>query len=189
MRRILTAAVLAAALAGCGSSSSGGGDLSNGSGSDLATQGPAGPVAGKTGSCVSAAPTAESVAGTTDLAKKPQVEVPDSPPPCNLVVGDIVTGNGAAAKAGDALTVKYVGVLYSTGKQFDASWDSGQDFPFTLGAGNVIAGWDQGLVGLRVGGRRQLVIPPEQGYGAQGAGASIPPDSTLIFVVDLVKIG
>jgi peptidylprolyl isomerase len=190
LRRVLTAVVLATALAGCGGSS-GTGTLSSGDGSDIqASQEPIGPQAPSAGtSCASAAPTAEKVAGTTDLTKKPEIEVPDSPPPCNLVIGDIVRGTGAAAKPGDPLTMKYVGVLYSTGKQFDASWDRGQDFPFTLGMGNVIQGWDQGLVGMKVGGRRQLVIPPQLGYGEQGAGADIPPGATLIFVVDLVKIG
>jgi peptidylprolyl isomerase len=85
--------------------------------------------------------------------------------------------------------MKYVGALYTTGKQFDASWDRGQDFPFTLGAGSVIQGWDQGLVGMKVGGRRQLIIPPSLGYGDQAQGEDIPANSTLIFVVDLVKIG
>jgi peptidylprolyl isomerase len=190
VRRLLTAVALTAALAGCGSSSSGG-QLSSGSGTDTTapSQGPLGPVAGGSSSCVSAPPTETSVAGTTDLSKKPQIEVPDAPAPCNLVVGDIVVGNGAAAKAGDPLTMKYVGVLYATGKQFDASWDHGQDFQFTLGAGNVIQGWDEGLVGMKVGGRRQLIIPPAMGYGDQPQGEAIPANSTLIFVVDLVKIG
>lgn len=177
MRRLLAAAVVTAALAGCGSSST--------SGQLSSSQAPAPTAAG----CASLAPSQEKVAGTTDLKKKPQIEVPDTPPPCNLVVGDIVPGTGAAAKPGDHLTMKYVGVLYATGKQFDASWDRGQDFSFDLGRQQVIAGWDQGLEGMKVGGRRQLVIPPQLGYADQGAGADIPPGATLIFVVDLVKIG
>jgi peptidylprolyl isomerase len=180
--------VLAAALSGCGASSD---QLTSDTGNDFgaggATQGPV--VPSPSTSCASAPASAASTTGTTDLTKKPQVEVPDSPPPCTLVVGDIVMGTGPAAKAGDPLTMKYVGVLYATGKQFDASWDRGADFPFTLGAGNVIQGWDQGLVGMKAGGRRQLIIPPSLGYGDQGAGADIPPGATLIFVVDLVKIG
>jgi peptidylprolyl isomerase len=193
VKKLLLTVLLTTALAGCGGSS-GSGQLSSGKGASdqpAATQGPAGPVvpSGNASACVSAPPTATGVAGTTDLTKKPQIEVPDAPPPCNLVVGDIVEGKGAAAKAGDQLTMKYVGVLYATGKQFDASWDRGQDFPFQLGAGNVIKGWDEGLVGMKAGGRRQLVIPPALGYGDQGAGADIPPGATLIFVVDLVKIG
>jgi len=192
VRKLLLAATLTAALAGCGGSSNSGGSLNSAPSSSpdsTATQGPVGPVASAAGGCASSAPTQDHVAGTTDLAKKPQIEVPDTPPPCNLVVGDIVAGTGAEAKAGDQLTMKYVGVLYATGKQFDASWDRGQDFPFTLGAGGVIQGWDQGMVGMKVGGRRQLIIPPQLGYGDQGAGADIPPGATLIFVVDLVKIG
>jgi len=180
VRRLLLAAALTAALAGCGGSSSP-------SGRQLSSN--EAPAPSAAASCVPASPVAEAAAGTTDLAKKPEVEVPDGPPPCDLVIGDIVPGTGAAAKAGDMLTMKYVGVLYATGKQFDASWDRGQDFTFGLGAQQVIQGWDQGLVGMKVGGRRQLIIPPQLGYGDQGAGADIPPGATLIFVVDLVKIG
>jgi peptidylprolyl isomerase len=189
------AAVLTAALAGCGGSSAGDSlesDAGDGT-TAAASQGPPvpqGPVAPSGGAaCASAPADAGKVSGTTDLSKKPQVEVPDTPPPCNLVVGDVVVGSGAAAKAGDHLTMKYVGVTYATGKQFDASWDRGQDFDFTLGAGNVIQGWDQGLVGMKVGGRRQLIIPPALGYGDQAQGDDIPANSTLIFVDDLVKIG
>jgi peptidylprolyl isomerase len=193
IRAAVLAAVLTAALAGCGGDSEGDSLQSDADGTTLSTQGPVvpiGPVAPSEGAaCASAAPNAGKVSGTTDLSKKPQVEVPDTPPPCNLVVGDVVVGNGAAAKAGDHLTMKYVGITYSTGKQFDASWDRGQDFDFTLGSGTVIQGWDQGLVGMKVGGRRQLIIPPSLGYGDQAQGEDIPANSTLIFVVDLVKIG
>ncbi len=188
MRRIaLPALLLTAALAGCGASS-GPGQLS----SDVGAQSPAvqGPesTGGVGAACTAQPATSAGVAGTSDLSKKPQIEVPDGPPPCNLVIGDIVQGRGPAAKPGDPLTMKYVGVTYASGKQFDASWDRGQDFPFTLGGGQVIAGWDQGLVGMKVGGRRQLIIPPALGYGATGQDP-IPPNATLIFVVDLVKIG
>ena len=191
MRRALLAVVLGAALAGCGGSSDGGGDLDSQSGAGTSpgaatTQGPIGPVAA--GGCTNDA-TAGKVSTTTDLAKKPVVEVPDGPMPCELDVQDIVEGTGPAAKAGDQLTMKYVGVTWSTGKQFDASWDSGRDFDVTLGAGRVIQGWDQGLVGMKQGGRRQLVIPPALGYGEMAQGDDIPANSTLIFVVDLVKIG
>jgi peptidylprolyl isomerase len=188
LKHALTAVVLATALAGCGGSS--GGTLSSDPGT-AASPVPAGPQAPSGGpvACVSAPPTQEHVSGTTDVSKKPQVEVPDSPPPCNLVVGDIVKGTGPAAKPGDQLTMKYVGVLYSNGKQFDASWDSGSTFPFTLGGGQVIQGWDQGMVGMKVGGRRQLIIPPALAYGDRDQGPDLPANSTLIFVVDLVKIG
>jgi peptidylprolyl isomerase len=193
LRAALLAAALTATVAGCGGSSNGGQLQSDAGATTAATPestaaiGPVAPSAG--GACASAAPNPGKVSGTTDLSKKPQIEVPDTPPPCNLVVGDVVVGTGAAAKDGDHLTMKYVGVTYATGKQFDASWDRGQDFDFTLGAGNVIQGWDQGLVGMKVGGRRQLIIPPALGYGDQAQGADIPANSTLIFVVDLVKIG
>ncbi|MEX2290509.1 MAG: FKBP-type peptidyl-prolyl cis-trans isomerase [Mycobacteriales bacterium] len=125
---------------------------------------------------------------TTDLQTKPVVEVPSTPPPTALQVSDIVVGDGALACSGMPVEMQYVGVTYADGKQFDASWDRGQPFPFQLGGGQVIGGWDQGIVGMREGGRRQLVIPPDLGYGDQGAGADIPPGATLVFVVDLVSV-
>ncbi|MCY7366508.1 MAG: FKBP-type peptidyl-prolyl cis-trans isomerase [Frankiaceae bacterium] len=127
---------------------------------------------------------------TTDLETKPVVEVPSDPPPATLEVSDIVVGDGELACSGDAVEMQYVGVLYADGTQFDASWDrGGEPFPFQLGGGRVIGGWDQGIVGMRAGGRRQLVIPPDLGYGDQGAGADIPPGATLVFVVDLLQVG
>ena len=125
----------------------------------------------------------------TNTKKKPKVVKPEGDPPADLVIKDIVKGKGPKAKAGDTLTMKYVGVSWSTGEQFDASWDRGQTFPFQLGAGMVIPGWDQGMVGMRKGGRRLLIIPPDLGYGEAGAGGTIGPNETLVFVVDLVKIG
>jgi peptidylprolyl isomerase len=113
--------------------------------------------------------------------------VPDTPPPTQLVTTDIVKGTGAEAVSGKEITVKYVGVLYSDGKEFDSSW-GGDDFTFTLGGGQVIGGWDAGFAGMREGGRRQLIIPPDLAYGPGGSGP-IPPNATLIFVVDLVKVG
>jgi peptidylprolyl isomerase len=130
------------------------------------------------------------VQGTSDKTDaKPEVPAPQGDPPNELVIRDIVKGKGPKAKPGDTLTMQYVGVAWSNGQQFDASWDAGQPFPFQLGAGMVIQGWDQGMVGMQKGGRRLLVIPPDLGYGAQGAGDAIGPNETLIFVVDLVKIG
>ena len=119
---------------------------------------------------------------------KPEVPAPEGDPPSELVIRDIVKGKGPKAKAGDTLTMQYVGTSWSNGQQFDASWDAGQPFPFQLGAGMVIQGWDQGMVGMQKGGRRLLVIPPDLGYGPQGSGP-IGPNETLIFVVDLVEIG
>jgi peptidylprolyl isomerase len=122
-----------------------------------------------------------------DLGTKPEVPQPDGSPPDELVTDDVVVGEGAAAKPGDQVAVHYVGVSFSTGKQFDSSWDRGAPFDFPLGAGRVIQGWDYGVTGMRQGGRRTLVIPPELGYGARGAGP-IAPNETLVFVVDLLKI-
>jgi peptidylprolyl isomerase len=186
---LLVSLALFAGLAGCGGSSAPADDLASRPSTAASTE--ATPAAGGAAgaSCAPAPGGPTKVTGTTDLGKKPEIEVPDTPPPCNLVIGDIVEGTGQAAKPGDRLTMKYVGVLYATGKQFDASWDRGQDFPFTLGAGEVIPGWDKGMVGMKVGGRRELILPPDMAYGDQGAGADIPPGATLIFVVDLVKIG
>jgi len=124
-----------------------------------------------------------------DTSKKPKVEVPDGQPPAGLKIEDLKVGDGATAQTGDTVTVQYVGVSYSTGKQFDASWDSGQPFTFTLGAGEVIPGWDQGVAGMKVGGRRELIIPPELGYGEQGQPPVIAPNETLIFVIDLLEVG
>lgn len=123
-----------------------------------------------------------------DTKTKPEVPAPQGEPPAELVIRDIVAGKGPKAKAGDELSMQYVGVSWSTGQQFDASWDRGAEpFPLQLGAGMVIPGWDQGLVGLRKGGRRLLIIPPELGYGPQGTpDGTIAANETLIFVVDRV---
>ena len=124
-----------------------------------------------------------------DTGPKPTVQVPKGPAPDHLVSKDLKTGDGAEAKAGDQVSVQYVGVLYDNGKQFDSSFDRGQPFSFQLGSGQVIPGWDQGVVGMKVGGRRELIIPPSLGYGAQGQPPTIPPNSTLVFVIDLVSVG
>jgi peptidylprolyl isomerase len=124
-----------------------------------------------------------------DLEKKPEIAKPDGEPPAELQKTDIVKGKGKAAKAGDTVSVQYVGNSWSTGTQFDASWDRGQEpFEFPLGAGQVIPGWDQGVAGMKPGGRRLLVIPPDLAYGAQSPSPDIAPNETLIFVVDLEKV-
>ena len=112
---------------------------------------------------------------------------PKGDPPSELVIRDIVKGKGPKAKAGDTLTMQYEGTAWSNGQQFDASWDAGRPLPFQLGAGMVIPGWDEGMVGMQKGGRRLLVIPPDMAYGPTGSGP-IGPNETLIFVVDLVNI-
>jgi peptidylprolyl isomerase len=119
---------------------------------------------------------------------KPKVEVPSDPPPKTLQTKDITVGTGATAAAGDTLSMQYVGVNYADGKEFDSSWDRGEPFTFQLGAGSVIPGWDQGIVGMKVGGRRQLIVPPDLGYGAQGQPPTIKPNETLLFVVDLLDV-
>jgi peptidylprolyl isomerase len=118
---------------------------------------------------------------------RPEIDFPGGEPPAELEITDIWEGGGSAATPGDLVTVHYVGVAYSTGEEFDASWNSGDPLQFKLGAGQVIAGWDQGLQGMKVGGRRQLIIPPGLAYGDRGAGHVIAPGETLIFVCDLVS--
>ncbi len=122
------------------------------------------------------------------MSEKPEIDFPEGPPPAELHVTDVLTGQGDEAVPGQTAVVHYVGVAYSNGEEFDASWNRGEPFAFPLGAGHVIAGWDQGVVGMRVGGRRRLVIPPDLGYGDRGAGSAIAPGETLIFVVDLIDV-
>lgn len=119
---------------------------------------------------------------------KPKVVVPKGAPPKKLETKDLIEGTGPEAKTGDQVTVQYVGVDYKTGEEFDASWDRGEPFAFALGAGMVIPGWDEGIVGMKVGGRRELIIPPELAYGASGSPPAIAPNSTLVFVVDLLGV-
>jgi peptidylprolyl isomerase len=131
-----------------------------------------------------AAEQAEAAEGLT----KPQVKPPKGPPPKKIVTKELEEGTGPAAKPGDQVTVQYVGVNYRTGSQFDASWDRGEPFTFTLGVHEVISGWDIGIKGMKVGGRRELIIPPNHAYGSSGSPPAIPPNETLIFVVDLEAI-
>ncbi|MFC4006405.1 FKBP-type peptidyl-prolyl cis-trans isomerase [Nonomuraea purpurea] len=120
--------------------------------------------------------------------EKPEIDFPGGTPPKDLEITDMVVGEGSEAKPGQNVQVHYVGVAFSTGEEFDASWNHGKPFEFPLGGGRVIAGWDQGVAGMKVGGRRKLVIPPHLGYGSRGAGARIKPNETLIFVVDLLAV-
>ena len=119
---------------------------------------------------------------------KPEIDAPLDPAPTDLVVRDLIEGDGAEAKAGDTVTVHYVGVEYVSGEEFDSSWNRGAPLSFPLGAGRVIQGWDQGIQGMKVGGRRQLVIPAHLAYGDRGAGGVIAPGETLIFVCDLMDV-
>ena len=120
--------------------------------------------------------------------EKPEIDFPDTPPPSDLEVTELAEGDGAEATAGSTVRVHYVGVAHSTGEEFDASYNRGEPLQFRLGVGQVISGWDQGVTGMKVGGRRRLVIPPHLGYGDRGAGGVIKPGETLIFVVDLVDV-
>jgi peptidylprolyl isomerase len=124
-----------------------------------------------------------------DTSQRPTITVPDGDAPTELVLEDHVVGDGPEAGAGVQANVDYVGVSWSTGAEFDASWNRGEPLSFTIGAGQVISGWDQGVAGMRVGGRRTITIPPHLGYGASGAGGVIAPNETLIFTVDLRSIG
>ena len=120
--------------------------------------------------------------------ERPQIEKPEGDIPFDLGIEDIVVGDGDEATTGRKVSVHYVGVAFSTGEEFDASWNRGQPFSFPLGGGRVIAGWDRGVAGMKVGGRRKLVIPPHLAYGDRGAGGVIGPGETLIFVVDLLGV-
>jgi peptidylprolyl isomerase len=173
----LLALVAVLGLAACGGdddeASSGGGDNQSAGGEDTSS---------------GTADGTETTSDLTDTSVKPVIERPSGAPPRRLVKEDIVKGKGKPAKRGDTVVVNYVGVSFSTGDEFDASWDSGQTFPVALGASQVIQGWEKGLVGIRKGGRRKLVIPPELGYGAEGFPPAIAPNETLVFVIDAVDI-
>src|SRR3954451_18881734 len=165
----LTAA-LALAAAGCGSSN----DNSSTSASS---------------SAAADSTTSQAAPATAKPRPKPKVTVPSGKPPKKLVVKDLIVGTGPAAKPGDPITVNYIGVDYANGKMFDNSYDRGQPFPFQLGGGQVITGWDSGLVGMKVGGRRQLTLPRSRACGPQAHPPTIKPNETLVFVVDLLSIG
>jgi peptidylprolyl isomerase len=175
-------------LAACGSSApkSAG---SAGATSSTTTTSPSstGPAGGGSSTTIGTIPTADlSPAGRVGTA--PTVVVPKGKPPTSLESADLITGTGPAAKDGDSVTVEYVLATYSSGKVIQSSWTSSA-FTFTLGAGQVIPGWDEGVVGMKVGGRRELIIPPALGYGDQSPGPGISVNDTLVFVIDLQKIG
>jgi peptidylprolyl isomerase len=186
MRRYLLALplmLLVLAFAACGDDSSSSSDESAATPAptEAATEAPAA-APGGSGS-------GGAVKVTGKLGEKPTIKVPGGDPPTKLIIKDIKKGKGPAARAGQTVDVQYVGALFSDGTVFDNSWDRGQPFSFPLGQGQVIPGWDEGVAGMKAGGRRVLTIPPEMGYGAQGTpDGSIPPNSTLVFVVDLEKI-
>jgi peptidylprolyl isomerase len=178
----LGAAVL---IAGCGSSNSSSSTIGvgneNTADNALATSTSTTPT-------TSTSPTTASVKtpASGPLSKEPTVTPPSGAPPTKLVTKDLITGTGPEAKAGSSVTVNYVGVLYNGGKVFDASWKRNETFPFVLGKSQVIPGWEQGIVGMKVGGRRELIIPSNLAYGAKGSPPTIPANSALIFVVDLL---
>jgi peptidylprolyl isomerase len=165
-------AALALAVAGCG-----------GGGSSTTADIPAGPAPAP-----KPVTTPKASTNLKDTTSKPQIPKPSGSPPKKLVVKDIVVGKGKAAKKGDNLSMQYVGVTFADGQEFDASWDAGQPFNFTLGKGMVIKGWDQGLVGIKPGGRRELIIPSNLAHGAQGQPPTIPPNAALVFIVDALKV-
>jgi peptidylprolyl isomerase len=165
-------AAVAIAVAGCGG---GGGKATN-------AAIPAGPAP-------TAPPPPQASTNLKDTKAKPAVPKPTGAPPKKLVVKDIVVGKGKAAKKGDRLSMQYVGVTFADGKEFDSSWDSGSPFQLQLGKTAVIKGWTQGLVGIKQGGRRELIIPAKLAYGAQGRQPSIPPNSSLVFIVDALSVG
>jgi peptidylprolyl isomerase len=156
---------------------------------DVTVAAPASTATTATATTPAPATPAKSGSISKDLKTKPSIPKPSATkPPKQLVVKDIVKGTGKTAKPGSAVTVQYVGVDYKTGEQFDASWDRGQPFQFQLGAQMVIPGWDQGVAGMKVGGRRELIIPPDLAYGPQGQPPAIAPNATLIFVIDMVSV-
>ncbi len=175
---LILAAAAALALTACGSSSgsSGGGTSTS---SSQATGG------GTTGTVATIPEADRSPVGTAGTA--PTVTVPSGSPPSTLQSADLIEGTGATAENGKSVTVQYVLATYSSGKVIQSSWTS-QPFTFTLGAGEVIPGWDEGVAGMKVGGRRELIIPPNLGYGAQSPGAGIAANDTLVFVIDLLQV-
>ena len=186
VRVVITAAAAAAlgiGLGGCGGSSKAPGVVLAPQGGATSQQATAAVTTPTTTTATVSTPT------SGPLSKEPVFSVPTGAPPATLKEIDLITGTGATAAKGDEVTVNYVGKLYSNGKVFDASWNRHQTFgPFELGVGAVIKGWDQGLIGMKVGGRRELIIPPSLAYGKTGSPPTIPANAALVFVVDLLKV-
>jgi FKBP-type peptidyl-prolyl cis-trans isomerase len=182
----LAALATAALIAGCGSSGSS-------STITVGNENKADEALGKSSAAATTStPTSTTATAKTPasgpLSKEPTVTVPSGAAPTALVTKEIIKGTGAEAKAGQPVTVNYVGALFHGGKVFDASWKRNEPFVFTLGQGAVIKGWDQGVPGMKIGGRRELIIPANLAYGAKGAGSSIPPNAPLVFVIDLLGV-
>lgn len=178
------AAVAVLAAAGCGGTESSQADKA----ATLAAQQQRNPPEIKDISTTVKAVKVTPAAGEGDVKSKPKCVKQDGKPPTELVVQDLVIGKGPVAREGDEVSMKYAGWLYDNCKEFDSSWKRDQNFDLTLGGGQVIAGWDNGIAGMRQGGRRKLIIPPDQAYGPQGQPPTIPANATLIFIVDLVKV-
>jgi peptidylprolyl isomerase len=182
----LAALTTAALVAGCGSSGSS-------STITVGNENKADEALGKSSAAATTStPTSTTASAKTPasgpLAKQPTVTVPAGAAPTALVIKEIIKGSGAEAKTAQPVTVNYVGALFHGGKVFDASWKRNEPFVFTLGQGAVIKGWDQGVPGMKVGGRRELIIPANLAYGSKGAGSSIPPNAPLVFVIDLLGV-
>jgi FKBP-type peptidyl-prolyl cis-trans isomerase len=178
--RALLAVAISVSLAACGESDDESGSPASSSAAAPSAQ-----------ACETVPPTAEPAEGlSTDLARKPAPPATDAAPPCGLVVSDVVVGTGAEAVDGSTAAVKYVGAFYETGEEFDSSWSRSPDetIEVPLGAGAVVPGFEQGIVGMKVGGRRMITIPSDLGYGPQGRPPVIPGDATLVFVMDLVEV-
>ena len=156
--------------------------------SDPSTAAPSAPAEAPPAPAEPEAPEQAEGGDPKDLKNKPRVDIPKGDAPSKLETEDIVNGKGKAAKEGDNVSMQYVGVLYDGGTEFDASWNTGEPFEFELGGGQVIKGWDEGIAGMKEGGRRKLIIPPDLAYGPQGQPPTIPPEATLVFVVDLLEI-
>ena len=178
---IFAAPVLAAAVAACGGSTAPGVQLAPQSGATAAAV----TTASTTSSTTTSSTSTSSTPLPAALNSKPKVVPTSGPPPKKLVIKDLIKGTGPAATAGSTVTVQYVGVLYKGGKQFDASWNDGSGKPVSLPLTGVIKGWQQGIPGMKVGGRRELIIPSSLGYGVQGSPPKIPSNAALVFVIDL----